>query len=199
MRIFLYRLQFILVISNAEGSTLFVYLFMFLCNSNLSFNLIVLLISQWSRTYWLLIFIILICEILKYLCKYDELFYACTMHALLNMFFLLLINPLGYLKDREFHTVYTCFLHNISFFFLKMSCSIFNAINTIFCFLSITLTSTLLFKLFLSRQTWTLSLLTSCTSDSPYAGNTLFFHWVFLPIHNMCALNVFPDCIVFTE
>lgn len=60
------------------------------------------------------------------------------------------------------------------FFLLKMSCSIFNAINTIFCFLSITLTSTLLFKLFLSRQTWTLSLLTSCTSDSPYAGNTLF-------------------------
>lgn len=153
MRLFLYRLQFILVISNAEGSTLFVYLFMFLYNPNLSFNLIVLLISQWSRTYWLLIFIILICEILKYLCKYDELFYACTMHALLNMFFLLLINPLGYLKDREFHTVYTCFLHNISFFFLKMSCSIFNAINTIFCFLSITLTSTLLFKLFLSRQT----------------------------------------------
>lgn len=60
---------------------------MFLYNPNLSFNLIVLLISQWSRTYWLLIFIILICEILKYLCKYDELFYACTMHALLNMFF----------------------------------------------------------------------------------------------------------------
>lgn len=87
MRIFLYRLQFILVISNTEGSTLFVYLFMFLYNPNLSFNLIVLLISQWSRTYWLLIFIILICEILKYLCKYDELFYACTMHALLNMFF----------------------------------------------------------------------------------------------------------------
>lgn len=86
----------------------------------------------------------------------------------------------------------------IYLFFLKMSCSIFNAINTIFCFLSITLTSTLLFKLFLSRQTWTLSLLTSCTSDSPYAGNTLFFHQVFLPIHNtgMCALNVFPDCIV---
>lgn len=76
MRIFLYRLQFILVISNTEGSTLFVYLF-----------IIVLLISQWSRTYWLLISIILICEILKYLCKYDELFYACTMHALLNMFF----------------------------------------------------------------------------------------------------------------
>lgn len=87
MRIFLYSLQFILVISNTEGSTLFVYLFMFLYNPNLSFNLIVLLISQWSRTYWLLIFIILICEILKYLCKYDELFYACTMHALLNMFF----------------------------------------------------------------------------------------------------------------
>lgn len=155
MRIFLYRLQFILVISHTEGSTLFVYLFMFLYNPNLSFNPIVLLISQWSRTYWLLIFIILICEILKYLCKYDELFYACTMHALLNMFFLLLIkgrgcpppspvqwledhnyvclsvfpyseelrflfqfpNPLGYLKDREFHTVYTCFLHNISSFF----------------------------------------------------------------------------------
>lgn len=95
MRIFLYRLQFILVISNAEGSTLFVYLFMFLYNPNLSFNLIVLLISQWSRTYWLLIFIILICEILKYLCKYDELFYACTMHALLNMFFLLLIKGRG--------------------------------------------------------------------------------------------------------
>lgn len=152
MRIFLYRLQFILVISNTEGSTLFVYLFIFLYNPNLSFNLIVLLISQWSRTYWLLIFIILICEILKYLCKYDELFYACTMHALLNMFFyywyeigvappvqwlkdhnyiclsvfpyseelrflFLFPNPLGYLKDREFHTVYTCFLHNISSFF----------------------------------------------------------------------------------
>lgn len=116
-------------------------------------------------------------------------------------FLFLFPNPLGYLKDREFHTVYTCFLHNISSFFLKMSCSIFNAINTIFCFLSITLTSTLLFKLFLLRQTWTLSLLTSCTSDSPYAGNTLFFHQVFLPIHNtgMCALKVFPDCIVFTE
>lgn len=95
MRIFLYRLQFILVISNAEGSTLFVYLFIFLYNPNLSFNLIVLLISQWSRTYWLLIFIILICEILKYLCKYDELFYACTMHALLNMFFLLLMKGRG--------------------------------------------------------------------------------------------------------
>lgn len=61
-------------------------------------------------------------------------------------FLFLFPNPLGYLKDREFHTVYTCFLYNISFFFLKMSCSIFNAINTIFCFLSITLTSTLLFK-----------------------------------------------------
>lgn len=95
-------------------------------------------------------------------------------------FLFLFPNPLGYLKDREFHTVYTCFLHNISFFFLKMSCSIFNAINTIFCFLSITLTSTLLFKLFLLRQTWTLSLLTSCTSDSPYAGNTLFFSSGFL-------------------
>lgn len=64
------------------------YLSTFSCFSTyLSFNLIVLSISQWSRTYWLLIFIILICEILKYLCKYDELFYACTMHALLNMFF----------------------------------------------------------------------------------------------------------------
>lgn len=61
-----------------------------------------------------------------------------------------------------------------------MSCSICNAINTIFCFISITLTSTLLFKPFLTRQTWTLSLLTPCTSDSPYAGNTLFFSSGFL-------------------
>lgn len=44
------------------------YLSTFSCFSTyLSFNLTVLLISQWSRTYLLLIFIILICEILKYL------------------------------------------------------------------------------------------------------------------------------------